>query len=418
MIYILFSIINILRFKRNGAISTILFCMMLATSLCAYLVGRQQFLDDGMAYLTSFYTALLLSILFLSFKGYAHPLKVELFDVNMQKLASVERILGYMALLAFLIDAFILSRIFPLLVAGAINVDEFKNDGGAMDIIDTLVPHIFVSFSNLFSAVGYFFLSLHFYYLVKGIRKKAIYTLILSSVIVLSRLIALSRSTTVEFLSIYILMLTYVFPLLANNTKKWLFICMLGSAFLMFASMNIISTSRFESYYPKYSKNEALLDEQEDPVIFSTIDYYAQWIESNDYALKRYSPENLMYGEHSFSSITTWFQKKIQGADVVLRRREILSKKALGDVSTGFPGLIARLVVDFGLLGTFIFVLLFSKIIKRCRPTYGVVNLKTLLILPIALNVISLFWAGNFFSSMALNIAIFFNILIYRKVSN
>lgn len=285
-------------------------------------------------------------------------------------------------------------------------------------MIDTIVPHIFVSFSNLLSGVGYFFLSLHFYYLVKGLPKKAIYSLILSSVIILARLIALSRSTTIEFLSIYILMLAYVFPLLANKTKKWLLICVIGSAFLMFASLSLISSSRFESYYTKHSKNEAILDEKETPILFSTVDYYAQWVESNDYALKRYSPDNLMYGEHSFSSITTWFQKKIQGADIVLKRREVLSEKALGDVSTGFPGLIAKLVVDFGISGTLIFVLLFSKIIRRCQPTNRVVSLKTLLFLPIALNVIALFWVGNFFVSMALNIAIFFNILIYRKVRN
>ena len=130
--------------------------------------------------------------------------------------------------------------------------------------------------------------------------------------------------------------------------------------------------------------------------------------------MKNYKMGDLSWGMYNSSGLAVHIQKMIQGGDVVNEARE---KKYRGELlkeqASYFHGLPARLIYDFGYFGTVLFILLYAGLIRITGPKNGVLTFKSLIVLPVILPVCVVFWAGNTLASLALDMAIIYNIGIY-----
>lgn len=415
MIYIITAILGIVLYRQKNSIARILFIMLLFTVLGAFSVGYDIFQFEAVPLLITLYTSICLFVLFSSLKRFSRFKVIDIRSVNLPSLRLLEKVLGVAALLAFVIDIYVLIKIFPLLIAEQINVQEYKNEGGAVEMLDTLVPHIFITISNVFSAVGFFFLSIHFYYFVNGRLKKAMICLLLSLIIILSRLIGLSRSGLIEYFLTYFVLFFYFWPMLRKVLKKKIkpghlvvFAIVIGAFIWVFSA---ISSSRFSDYYTKTSDKTALIDETSNPVLFSSLDYMSQWIYHNNNVIKRHEMSNIMFGGYAFDELGRWVRNRIAPNEDAARRAERKKNAALGDSSTAFIGVVSALTIDFGLFGAFLFVVLISFVFMSLSPKRGVISFKSLLWLPLIVNFASMFWNANMFIVMSFDLAVFYTII-------
>lgn len=410
-LYVITGLIGMLLYRGRNAVPWFLFAFMFFSVIGAILIGYDLMGEGVISFIIAIYTCFLLFLLFNSLKGYSNFKSIDTSFVNQKSFLFLEKILGFAALLAFLIDIYILIKIFPLMLAEQLNVTEYKNQGGAVDMLDSLVPHFLITISNLFGAVGYFFLSIHFFYLVNGNIKKSIYCLMLSLILVLSRLIGLSRSALIEYAVTYAAMFFFFWPTIRVvfkrrlKVKHYIILALVLCSFIWVFSA--ISSSRFSSYYTKTTEKESIIDETTNPVLFSSIDYFSQWAYHNDRVISLYNLSNVVWGRYSFDQLGRWFRSKISPKS----QAEDYDKKlamALGDSNTAFIGLITALVLDFGLLGSFIFVLIMSRIIFSLSPKNGIMSFKTLLWFPLIASFVTEFWTGNMFIVLTFDIAIFY----------
>ena len=389
--------------------------LLLFTSVAAFLVGRQHGWDISTVICT-LYIAILLIILFRGFRNYSDIDKIETGNVNHSRLALVENVTTVLGILVIVVYVYILSRIFPMLMVGTIAVQDYKNEGGAAEVWESMVPHILITIGNFVAPLGYFFLSLHFYYLVKKKFKKAIKYIILSLCLVLNGLVALSRSVSAQYIILYVTILFFLMPLLSYRIKKRVSITALVMLGAIVLGLSVISDSRFSDYYTKHSKNKAILDETEQPTLFSAFDYFAQWEENAPIILEKHKFEYNSWGLFNCSGLAVMMQKKIYGAKKINDERSIKIDRILGEQKSRFHGIVARLVYDFGFFGTILFVFLYSRIIFRLGPKKRTISFKTLVSLTLVLPPCVVFWAGNEFSSLNLDLAIIYTFFIYKFV--
>lgn len=418
MIYILFCLFYFISVRKKSRITIFLFSMLLFSSVGAYLIGRKPE-EDMVLILCTFFTAILLYILFRSFDGYRGITELSSNGISSQKLFFVERFITILGYGAFFLYLFVLSRVLPQLMQGMIIVEEFKNQGEAADYWAMFLPHYFITISNFITPLGYFALSLHFYYLIKQDKRKSIRYFIISLIIILSGLIALSRARTVQFAINYVAIFLFISPLMSHKSKR-LFV-RVGSIFAvgMVVIMLVISNARFsDSYSIETNNNEKhIVDESEQPVLASTLDYFAQWEEFSAQVIQDHEIGDASWGMFSCSGLLVHIQKIIYGADKVNKERTIMREKRLGRLSTSFLGLIAYLVCDFGFLGSFVFIYLFSFLIKRFAPKNGVLSFKTLVALPVLFPVCGMFWCSNELSEMFLDIGMIYSLVLYKWIS-
>ena len=412
MIYIIVSIVGILTNSRKSSICFFLFMFLLASSIGAYLVGRQPSMDlDVLFY--SLYTGVLLYILFSSFNSYSGLKQYSSSDIITKRLAVVERFASILGILALCVFIYIFIRVFSSMMIGEIIVQEYKNEGGAADVFKTLVPGPVLTISNFISPIGFLFLSLHFHYLIEKRVKKSIKFFLLSLIIVFSGLIALSRSATVAYILVYICTFISISPLLEPNLKKKIVRYIAFCGILVLSILLIISLTRFSDHYTKNSQNTALINEDENPALFSTIDYLSQWEENGPIVLGMHKIENRYMGMYNSCGLAVLLQQKIEGDSKVTESRNRFFYDVFGMQVTKFHGVIARLVYDFGFYGTVVFIIVLSLIVIYLGPYNSVLRFENLLFVPLLLRIACVFFSGNALSSWSLDIAIIFNIIVW-----
>ena len=151
MIYIFTSIFYLITDKRKNSISKVLFFILLLSSISSYLVGRQPSLTfDVSIYVT--FNAILLYILFYSFKQYSNAKYFNDFNIVKKRLISIEKIIVFISSFTIIINIFIFYNVFSLLLLETISVDEYKNEGGAEILFSSLVPSSLILFLSLKSS--------------------------------------------------------------------------------------------------------------------------------------------------------------------------------------------------------------------------------------------------------------------------
>lgn len=418
MIYIILSCLYFFFNKKKDSITSVLVGILCVTSVAAYFVGRQPDFEIDTIFLT-FYTAILLFILFRSFRGYSNLTSYSFSGIDRGRLITVEKATTILGVVVIIVYIYILTQIFSLLLLGSITVQEHKNEGGAAALWNTMVPHFFITLGNIIAPLGYFFLSLHFCYLVNGNSKKAAKFFVLSLCLVLNGLIALSRSVSTQYVLLYATILFCILPLLNKKTKRKVFsiaIVLLGGIIICMA---VISTSRFSEYYTRESTTkEAIVDETEQPLLFSLLDYFSQWEENGLIIMKRHKPEYNSWGLYNSCGLAVQIQQTLYGAENVNNARNKKYDAILKEQQSAFHGLVSRLIYDFGFIGTILFILLYARIVRKLGPSNGNLSFKSLLSLTVILPACVVFWVGNGFSSLNLDLAIIYTFLIYKFVTH
>lgn len=400
MIYLISSLIALVYNRKNSySVTQFMLWLFLASSIGAFLVGRQHSWDIESVLLV-IYTTVVLWIIFFSYFNYSKIRITNFRDINNQKLLLFEKYITIAGLVAVLLEIYIMYRVMGLMLIGMTTVDEFKNGDGSDQtaIYNSVIPHAYLTLCHFVSPIGYIFLSLHFYYLINENKKKAIKYILLSLVLVFHGLIGLSRSITVVFLLTYTCMFFFVMPMLKKEVRRrflkvFVIVTVIATSLLM-----VISNARFSEYYTKNSKNDALIDEKEHPVLFSLIDYFVMWNETGlDYMKLR--PDGLVfYGWYNSSGLPIMIENKVFGNDKIYEQREKgvedVIEKHTGSLWWLFQGCVARLTYEWGYFGTVLFAFLFLLIIKKMSPQKGVLRFRDLLCLPVLLPMGLTFWQG------------------------
>ena len=416
MIFLVVGILGLLWSVKIKGISFFLFLMLSISSLSAVLVGRQIALTEN-NFLYTIYTCIILFLLFSCYHSYGHVRSINMDGVILRKLDKVSSFILAPSILVLLINIYIIIRVFPLLISGYIVVNEFKNEGGidSLNILSSSIPHFLITLTNLFSPLGYLCVSFHFLNLLVGRIKKSFLYLLASLVIPLSGLISLSRSSTISYILTYLGILFIFYPCLTAYLKKRIRKILIFGLGLVVSAMVAITLGKSGEYYSKVSENDALIDENNMPALFSALDYAGQWQELSYKPISHYKDIQLGYGLYNSSGLGIFILKKIYGNDVVASIYDnTLMKNLKHDEWYGFHGITTMLVMDFGLLGALIFALIYHRIVIKMKPKKGEIPIKTLLALPVLLPLCVTFFSGNAYSSVHLDIAvIYFFILWY-----
>lgn len=415
MIYLFICIIYFFKDRgRSHSVSKILFLALLVSVLGSILIGRLQAVPDN-AIFNEIYIASLLYILFNSYNKYTDIEGYDFSNINEQNIEKYEPYIKWVNVVFFAINLAVFISVFALLSSGIITVQEHKNEGGAAEIFSSIVPSYFISLSYLLSPMAYFSLVFHFYYLIKGCTKKSIIHLVLSLGIVLSGLIALSRSALVNYVLVYAIIYYFIVPIVPNKINKKVKIAMVAALLTIGGVFMSISESRFGETYRIESKS--LISEDNHPQLVSFLDYYSQWVYFGPALLERYDSSELSWGLYNSSGLAVLIQQRLcGGAQKVNREREVKYNRLLGDLGSSFHGNVVRCVFDFGYIGTFLFFLLNGYYIRKFAPRLGKVRLSTLISMPIFLSFCIGFFSGNNYSSLAINLAMIYMFIFYKMV--
>lgn len=410
MIYIIESLFFLFKHGIKQSIPFVLFLMLIISSISAYLVG--WYADfEGIHLLYVLYTAVMLYILFSSYEGYSDLNSFE-FHFKKKRLHFLEKITSIIGLVTLLLNFFILYKVFALLVINTIEADSFKN-GLAEDYISVFIPYFMVTVSNLLSPLGYFFLTLHFYYLITGNKKKTLYYLMLSLVIPSNGMLLLSRSATVEYILLYAVSLFVLLPLVFRRFKKAILRAISILFGIVVLAFMIISSSRFKDGYESNFSKDAVLNPNKAPIAYSFMDYFGKWQHFSIEAMDAYKPEEKGWGLLNCSGLAVRIANRTMGKDAYNRIIDRKIDNTMGkELASTFHGVILRLIYDFGFIGAFIFIFLYSKLVRYFSPKKGKINFQTLVMMPVLLPLALLFFAGNAFASLTLDVGFIYNLII------
>jgi len=420
MIYLIVSIWGVFSYRAKNSINCFLFSMLLASSIGAYLVGRQHGWDI-VSVLIVVYTSFLLVVLFNSYKRYSMIKEISIDDVCYERFVRYEKYVTYLCVIALIIEVFVIYRVMGLMLLGMTSANDMHTDEAEQTAIyGSVIPHVFLTICNFLSPIGYIMLSLHFYYLVKNNRKKALICLFASLVLALHGLMGFSRSATVVYLLTYVCILFYILPLLSKKTKKVLMVIGTFIIGLVFILLLLISNNRFSDYYTKNSKNDAMLDETRTPVLFSMIDYFSMWNENGIEFIRKRPLGLLYYGWYNSAGLPIIIDEKILGNSKVHEQREKevdeVIESHVGSIWYEFHGCIARLTYEWGFLGTAIFIFLFNRVVRYFSPCDGKAIFRDILCLPILLPMGLTFWCGIGIGGLATQMGMVYVFLFYKCI--
>lgn len=417
MPYILLSLFGIIKYRKGNSLSFILFLLLFLSSISAYMVGRQPNILDLEVLLYSLYISVLLFVLYNSFNQYKNVKSIGLDGISLRRIRYVENFLICTSSIVFIIYVYIFCHSLNLLITNSVTVNDFKNDAdGASKLFENMFPHFVITSLNLLCPLALFDIVFHFYYVFKRKIKKAVLFFILSLVYPLSGLIALSRSSSVQFILLYFALYFFLFPLFEEKIRKIYNKIILVFFVLIVSIFSFISISRFSDYYTKESKQASIISEESAPLMFSIFDYFSQWEENGPEILMKYKPHYKFYGLYNSSGLALQIKRLITKKDEVTKVSNQM-ERIVGRQWMMFHGLIARLVYDFGYIGTVLFILVYAKIIKSYKPVNGVINLKSLMILVIFLPIALMSFQGNSLGGIYLNLALIYLFVIFKFIS-
>lgn len=413
MIYLAVSLLYLIVNIRKVSLSFFLFGLFFLSTIAAFLTGRQPETSiDTFVYLI--YSIVLYYILFNSFYRYRNITSISVDFISKKNLKIVERCVVLLGLYCLIVNVYLLVSSLQELALGMLNVSDYKaRDGGFTDLISKKLP-----VSSLFtltqwgSAVGYIALCFHFLYLYQNKIKKSAFFFVLSWNQFLIGIAALSRSATTEYILIYVLLFLVLYPILDKKVRKKIVTIVILTVAIVLTMFIAISSVRFGEKYRKNSQNEAVVDETNSPLLYSLLDYFSLWEENSMVVMKDYKPEYKRYGMYNSCGLAVAIQMRMSKTITVANQRKDIEERIMGYQSTQFHGPVARLLYDFGYIGTIIFILIFTSVIKRISPRKGVIKFGDLLLLPPLLTFPALFFVGNTFSSLQMNLSIIFALII------
>jgi oligosaccharide repeat unit polymerase len=398
-IYITYFLIS----KKVSNIVVFLLALIIISYIAAIVIGKLYVVEDLIDVLHIIFTATILLIFIHGFNNYKNLTQIDSYYDN-SSFHKLIKILIFIGLVTFLINAFITYKAFNALIAETVVVEEYKNEGGAASYLETWVNPSILFLSRLLSPIGYFSLGLHFFFLAKREKMKTFIFFLISLNIPLLGFHGLSRSAAVQFLLVYFFYLLYSLPSLSKKVKRRFIvfggIFLIGAVFLL----NIITTSRFESYY-----NIPIESSIQNNELYSVFDYASQWNQNGIVVMDRFSYDKLMYGK-STTPIIEFVGERI-GLEVV-KLPELRFQYLGDDYDHTFNGVVATLLYDFGYVFTFLFALLFYKIVKKNAPVNGVISLDKFISFAYLIPLPLMFFSNNVYSNLSMNLGVIYFLII------
>lgn len=416
MPYLIISLFSLIKYRKGHSLTFFLNLILLISSISAFLVGRQPDIFELDVLFYTIYIAILLFVLFNSFKEYRNVASLSVDSISPKCLKIFEHFAIFISTIIIFLYLFVLYHSLTALTLQSVTVNEFKNDDdGATELLDSLFPHVISTFMNFFNSFAFFDLALHFYYLTKKNRKKTLLYFALSLLLPLSGFVSLSRAASVQYVLLYASLYFFMYKAIDLKIRKKFNRVIIVFISLVSVIFAFISISRFSEYYTKESKQDAIISEMENPLLFSLFDYFSQWQENGPEILKIYHPDNKFYGMYNSSGLALQIKRRITNKDeVTLMARKV--ERIMGRQWMMFHGLIARLVYDFGFVGSLVFILFFYRIIRFFEPQRGVLNLNSLFVLTVLLPLPLMSFQGNVLGGLASNMALIYLFLMLKFI--
>ncbi len=278
-----------------------------------------------------------------------------------------------LALLAIHSLGFVIFSIsFYAAITTVTDYSAFKSGGEtALFYKDLPINHNLFLLATYLNSTATFLIPLHFYHLQKRRFLLSFLSLLLSLNLVLEGISIFSRSALIVYFVLYLAYLPFFYRRLDRVQRRLLNYVGLVVLMMFGAIFYEISNNRFADYL---SSGDAVYSTSsiQNPVVYSLLDYAAQWYKNGNTVLSRYSFETLN-GELSFPIVATVANKLgviNYSPDVIPIKLEAL----WGDRFDKFVGLIPNLVFDLGYVGTVLFVLLYAVLLRQIRPVRGVMS--------------------------------------------
>lgn len=412
MIYLILSIAYLIISKGRYSLSKLLFFLLLVSSVAAILIGRPPKLEfEDLPYIA--FIAIMLFILFNSYNNYSNIKRVDFDSLNKERINVIELPIIVLGVTGLLLSIYVLYKVSGLLLLGKFTVSEFKNEGGAEETFTLFVPRILITYVRLVAILGYFYLSMHFWYLLQKEYKKSIVYLIISLISITTGMLILSRSATMMYIITYISFFYIISPLVDEKFKTRLLKWLLIAGGLVFFMLYIISSNKFSESSGNISQI-ALNRGITNPIIYSFFDYYGMWQEHSVTVLKDFRGE-LFWGDYTIA-MPSWIKSKFVDANYNDKLYDLMMLR-LGDHWYEFQGLIARIVYDFGYIGTVIFIVGISFVIKKINKQKGVLGFADFVALPIIIPYAACFFAGSQMAYITENYAIILNLILFKYLA-
>ena len=387
---------------------------MLISAISAFAVGKQHTYDVTVLAYTIF-NAILLIILFNSFNKYSNAKSYDMSNINLTKFHFVEKISIVSCSISLVISLYVFYHLNLMVSAEMMTVEEYRYGDLVTATLNRIVGnHWLITLTRLFSPFGYISLFYHFYYLLAKETKKAVVHLVLSFTIVSTGMMALSRSALITYACVYATMLYLYYPLIDTKIRKKMNFVIGSVAFIAATYFMTITTNRFENrttFYYATSKNKPIVNPNNYSKIYSVCDYGGQWQEYSTRAFEKYDPDYRFWGLYNSSGLIVHLISYINPNI----NKEIDDKlnKIIGHDRVLFQGVIVRLVFDFGIVGSILFICLYAYFIKKIAPKNGIVAVHKAILYPVILPFPLMFFSGNAFSGMELDIAVIYSVIVF-----
>ncbi|PZX39196.1 oligosaccharide repeat unit polymerase [Nonlabens dokdonensis] len=400
MLYIFTSYLFLAR--KKSLIVLFLLGLVLVSYLGSILISKEYEVNNVQDVLNVIFTSAILLIFIHGFNSYKKLEQIQ-FSGRNENLVKIVNVILILGLSVLLINIFITFKAFSALFNQSVNVTEYKNDGGAADMLAGWVNPILLLYSRLISPIGYLAFGLHFFFLLKKKKWFSFLFFLISLNIPLLGFHGLSRSAAVQFLLTYFFYLLYILPALSQKSRRFIFIFGGTAALCLLSLLNSITDSRFSKFY-----NIPIESTIQDPIYYSSIDYASQWNHNGIKVMGNFSYDKLMYGKSTLPIVD--FTAERIGLEVS-RLPELREIYLTDDYDHTFNGVVATLLYDFGYIFTFIFALVFNKFSRITGPSNGKVSLSNFMSFAFLIPLPLLFFSNNVYSNLAINIGVVFYII-------
>jgi oligosaccharide repeat unit polymerase len=390
--------------NKGRSIAFFLTAIVIVSLVAAWFIGNLPELQNESDFYNFIYTSIILFFLFHGFSKYKR-LNFIYPSVNQKSFLFFQRIILVGGLFVFIVNLYVVYKSFGLILVQSIDVEEFKNEGGAAEYLNRWIggPLLFVT--RFFSPLGYLALGLHFYYLGinKGLKSALFFLVALN--IPLQGLQALSRSATTQFIIMYFMFYMYARGTMSKKMRKGITKVAIITGAVIIYILVVITNTRFSERYGSSENNKI-----ENKSLYSVFDYSSQWVKNNFKVMSEYDQEKMIYGRSSLS-LYYYVRQRIGYDDRSLGEEKI---RVLGRrQASRFNGVAASFLYDFGYFFGLIMAVVFFLLVRSNAPMRGRTTIFSFLSFAVLMPLPAMFFGNNVYSSIAIQLAAFYLLLFW-----
>lgn len=394
----------ILLLRNKISVASMLAGLVVLSAVFGMSVGRVPNLTGYIDLFHIVFTIIILLIFIHAFKDY------RLYKIresnNKNALNFILAAIFVFLIIALLLNSYIVYKSFTYVMSNNVNITEYKNQGGANELIRIWVNPFLVSIANILSPLGYVALSFHFYFLVKGKLWMSMIFLLLALNIPLQGLHGLSRSASVQFILMYAFFYIYVYHAIASKIRIKINIAVLVIMALVIIAFGIITAARFsESNYYQIESDSLVQNKS----LYSILDYSSQWNENGIAVMGEFSHDKIWFGK----SFRPLLDRMLNNLGFEMASYIDVREAVIGSYSSSFNGLVATLLYDFGYIFAFILSLGFFFVVRKVGPRNGEISLSDFMFFSVLIPLPVMFFGNNAMSSLMLNIAVVYSFIVW-----